>query len=457
MMQASEYRASDFLKWFWRTEDFRRVEERKKLVETPKSVFLLAAGYFLLTFLWVSAFWVLLDAVVKPAVLSFPIVVLSIPYLLASTLAAVLLLVNTLQWPVEYVLVGRARRRLSRHKGLKIGIAGSFGKTSMREILKAVLSVGKKVAAPPGSYNTPLGISSFVNTLQGDEEVLIVELGEYYPGDIKRLCRVVQPDIGVITGVNEAHLERFENLERTRQTIFELADYLGEKPLYINGENAMARGHSHAGNLLYSRAGAGEVKVEGAQTGLGGTSFTLHLGSETMHARSKLLGIHQVGPLSAAVHIALKLGLTPSQIENGIAQTQPFEHRLEPKSDAEGVTILDDSYNGNPDGVRAVIEFLSTLKGKRRWYITPGLVEMGARKEEVHKEIGKELARAGIEKVVLIRNSVTPFIAKGLQEGQFKGELMWFDKAVDAFAALPSLTVKGDVALFQNDWPDQYS
>ena len=89
--------------------------------------------------------------------------------------------------------------------------------------------------------------------------------------------------------------------------------------------------------------------------------------------------------------------------------------------------------------------------------VTPGLVEMGSRKEKVHKEIGKQLARASIEKVILIRNSVTPFIEAGLQEEQYKGELMWFEKALDAFAALPSLTASGDIVLLQNDWPDQYA
>lgn len=457
IMQASEYRVSDFLRWFWRTEDFSHVEERKTLVQTLKSTFLLYAGYFLLIFFSLSALWVLLvDTVVKPAWLSFIVLVLGIPFLLACAMALVLLIVNTLQRPVAYMLVERARRVLARHKGLKIGIAGSFGKTSMREILRAVLSNGKNVAAPPGSYNTPLGISAFVKTLRGDEEILIFELGEYYPGDVKRLCRMVQPDIGIITGVNEAHLEKFKDVERTRRTIFELADFLGDKPLYINGENALARTYAHASNLLYSRAGVGEMKAGGAETGLEGTSFTLRVGSEAIRARSRLLGLHHVGPLSVAAHLALRLGLTAEQIEKGIENTRPFEHRLEPRTDAHGVVTLDDSYNGNPDGVRAVIEFLSSLKGGRRFYVTPGLVEVGPSTEEVHKEIGKELARAGIEKVVLIRNSVTPFIEKGLQEGRFKGELMWFDKAVDAFAALPSLTVKGDVVLLQNDWPDQY-
>ena len=456
MMQASEYRVLDFLKWFWRVEDFSHVEGRKTLVETRKSTLLLVAGYFLFFFLCVSSISILFNGVVGPRFFSFFILVLSIPYLVAYGMTLILFVFNLLQRPVEYVIMRKAKQTLANHKGMKIAIAGSFGKTSMREILKTVLAAGKRVAAPPRSYNTPLGISTFVKKLKGDEEVLIFELGEYYPGDIKRISELVQPDRGVITGVNEAHLEKFKDLERTRRTIFELSDYLGGKPLYINGENDLARTHARAGHILYGRAGAGGVQIEEPITGLSGTSFVLHAGSRAMHVRSRLLGLHHIGPLAVAADIAFGLGLSAEQVEKGIANTKPFEHRLEPITDAQGVTTLDDSYNGNPDGVRALILFLSSLRGIRRWYVTPGLVEMGARREEVHREIGRQLARAGIEKVVLIRNSVTPFIARGLEEAHYSGEVMWFERALDAFAALPNLTVKGDVVLLQNDWPDQY-
>ena len=171
---------------------------------------------------------------------------------------------------------------------------------------------------------------------------------------------------------------------------------------------------------------------------------------------SRLLGLHQVGPLCAAVSLATSLGLSHNQIKSGISKTKPFDHRLEPKTDASGVITLDDSYNGNPDGVRAVIGFLAGLEGHRRIYVTPGLVEMGDRTEEVHREIGKYLANAKIEKIVLIRDSVTGFIEQGLKENGYRGEVIWFDDALKAFAALPNITVAGDVVLLQNDWPDQY-
>ncbi len=457
MMQASEYHVRDFVRWYLRTLNFAQVEQRKKLVVTPKAFVFLSVGYLVLGLLYVFVVWAVLVGIVWWKYLLSLFVFLGAPIAIVITMVGLLLVSRYIQMPVEYFIVASAKEKLRMHPAHKIAVAGSFGKTSMREILKTVLGAGKKVAAPPRSYNTPLGISAFVKSLKGDEEVLIFEMGEYYPKDIKRLCAFVQPTVGVITGVNEAHLEKFKDIERTKKTIFELADYLGDKPIYVNGENELAQKNGRPTDLLYSRFGVGSWKVQKPKSDVSGTSFVLQNESSKVSVRSQLLGLHQIGPLSVAVDMAADFGLSLEAIERGISETKPFEHRLEPRTDVQGITILDDSYNGNPDGVRAVIEFLSSLRGGRRWYVTPGLVEMGKKKEDVHKEIGAHLAKAGIEKVVLVKNSVTPFIAMGLRDARYSGEVVWFDRALDAFAALPNLTVKGDIVLLQNDWPDQYA
>jgi UDP-N-acetylmuramoyl-tripeptide--D-alanyl-D-alanine ligase len=457
MLQATEYNVGDYLAWYRKTHDFGSVERRKSLVKTGKVQLILLISYTMLIALYGASL----------ALLFFPdnnlryflcgVGLLITPYLLAYLIIIPIFAIRVLQWPVERAIMRDAQQRLEKHPAFKIAVAGSFGKTSMREILKTVLAEGKKVAAPPHSYNTPLGISKFVKSLKGDEEVIIFEFGEYYPGDVRKLCGLVGPQMGVITGVNEAHLDKFKSLEATAKTIFELAAYLQDQPVYVNAENELARKNSRKQDIGYSREGCGEWKVSDPHTDLDGTQFKLIGGEVEIRVQTKLLGLHQIGPLAAAADIAGRLGLSAKQIEEGLAKTKPFDHRMEPKSDSSGVTTLDDSYNGNPDGVRAVIEFLATLSGHRRIYVTPGLVEMGPRTVAIHREIGTELARAGIEKVILIKNSVTPYIQEGLAEAKYPGEVVWFDEALAAFSALPNLTVKGDVVLLQNDWPDQYS
>jgi len=457
MFQASEYNIGDFLLWLSRVKDFRTVENRKKFTATKKSLILLLVTWVFIGLAIGGVILVFLTSALEIALVTLVLVILGLPFLLPYFITAVLMIGRLIiQKPLEYFILAQAKKKLADHRGFKIAVAGSFGKTSMREILKTVLSEGQKVSAPPHSYNTPLGISKFIHTLTGDEEVIIFEFGEYYKGDIKKLCELVKPDIGIITGVNEAHLEKLKTLQNTVATIFELADFLPEEKIYINSESDLARENATAGNILYSKDGLKDWQTEDLKTSLSGTSFTVDIGNQKLELHSELLGLHQVGPLLVAACLAHTLGLTFDQIKNGVEKTKPFDHRLEIKSDLDGVVTLDDSYNGNPDGVRAVINFLAELQNKRRWYVTPGLVEMGEKKKEVHLNIGYLLAEANIEKVVLIKNSATGFIEEGLKEKNYQGEVIWFNDAIKAYQTLPSLTVAGDVVLLQNDWPDQY-
>ena len=465
MMQAAEYRPREYLAWYARVQDFRHVEYRKRLKFSGKAIALLAiALVIVLPVLFVAVWGISLHDDV-PHVVGLGLLIL-LPLLLPYLLLIPLVFLNLAQKPIEAFILSKARKILIKHKALRIAIAGSYGKTSMREILKTLLSEGKKVAAPPESRNTPLGIARFVQTLKGDEDILIFELGEYYSGDIKKLSEFVEPSIGIITGVNEAHLEKFKTTDSTAHTIFELADFIKQpnhsnilkniRMMYVNAEDAIAQDHALPEDILYDRTQAGGIVAERETTSLDGTSFTLRIGAESMNVHTKLLGLHHVGPLLAAAHIAKRLGLTNEQIVAGIQKTRPFEYRLNPRIDG-GVTVLDDSYNGNPAGVKAVIDFLASIRGHRRWYVTPGLVEMGSRKEEIHEAIGTQLAAKGIEKVLLIRNSVTQYIEEGLKREGFKGDIIWYEDALKAYSALPHMTLPGDVVVLQNDWPDQYA
>lgn len=467
MLQASDYRIRDYLRWYNRTIDFRNVARRRQLDWTPKAivlavilVLLALAGVAYVGLLFVLA----LTTGDAPAWARFAIWLIALPFAIAYAVTVPLLLGQALvQKPLEIWLTRKARQKLSAHRATKIAIAGSYGKTTFKEILAMVLSGGKRtqgqslsVAATPGNKNTPLGISRFADTLTGKEDVLIFELGEYYPGDIAELCRLINPDIGVITGVNEAHLERFRKIERTIGTIFELAEYLKDKPVYVNGENEYAAQTADKRHILYNRHGAGPWKAGRPATGLAGTRFALIKGQVKLNVKTELLGLHQIGPLAAAAAIASQLGLKPKQIAAGLGKTKPFEARLQPVVQPNGVVYLNDGYNGSPDGAAAAIDFLAGLKRHRRMYVTPGLIEMGPRTEEVHQAIGQHLAKTA-DVVALVRNSVTPSIAAGLLKGGFTGELLWYDDALDCFAALPALTKPGDVVLLQNDWPDSYA
>ncbi|MFH1838246.1 MAG: UDP-N-acetylmuramoyl-tripeptide--D-alanyl-D-alanine ligase [Candidatus Kuenenbacteria bacterium] len=458
MLQATEYNVGDYLNWYKRTKNFSKVEHRKHLIKTPKAILIFIIAWVILLSFYGAAFflfWLKLGLIKYIFCVS---IFLLAPYFLAYGIIIPIILIKIfIQWPIEFIIIQDARQKLKKHKAIKIAIAGSFGKTTMREILKTVLSEKKKVATPPHNHNTLLGISQFIKTLKGDEEILIFELGEYYSGDVRKLCNLTQPQIGIITGVNEAHLEKFKSIDRIVKTIFELSDWLGDKNLiYVNGENDLAQKNALINHIIYTRNGIENWKVKNSQTNLFGTNFILSKDEQNLEIKTKLLGLHQIGPLMVAIDIAIKLGILMDQIKKNIAKIKPFEHRLELKIDNAGVIALDDTYNGNPDGVKVMIEFLASLNNCRRFYVTPGLVEMGIRTKEVHREIGIQLVKAKIEKIILIKNSVTPFIYQGLKDSNYKGEIIWFNDGLTAFNSLSHLTIKNDVILLQNDWPDQY-
>ncbi|MEK7627052.1 MAG: UDP-N-acetylmuramoyl-tripeptide--D-alanyl-D-alanine ligase [Patescibacteria group bacterium] len=458
MLQASEYNIRDYINWRKKVKNFNEVENRKHLAITPKSLFVIAVISIILLCIYGAALTLMFQWTNPLKYPAFILIIISAPHFLAYGIIIPLWLFNILiQKPIEFFIIKNTEKILQKHQALKIAIAGSFGKTTMREILKTVLAEEKKTAAPSDNYNTPIGISKFVKKLTGDEEILIFELGEYYTGDVHKLCRIIKPQIGIITGVNEAHLQKFKTTNIAADTIFELADWLKNKIVYVNGENALAKNRASNNHILYNRDNVGNWRVQEARTNLTGTSCILENDNLKIEVKSKLLGLHHIGPLAVATDIALRLGISPEKIQQGIAKTKPFNHRLELKNYGDGVILLDDSYNGNPDGVNAIIEFLTSLKNRRRFYVTPGLVEMGAKTELVHKKIGEKLAKAGIEKIILIKNSVTPYIEQGLKENKYNGEVKWFDNATEAFAALPNLTVNGDIIVLQNDWPDQYA
>lgn len=459
MFQTVEYNIPDYINWFNRVKDFSKVSNRKKLEKTTTAKLLLLVVWSMIAIAWLGLAYFLFFSVVNPLlwlVLSL-IVSLLAPWVLAYALIVPIFIGQQLiQRPRVAYLSRRAAKILASHPGQKIAIAGSYGKTSMKDILHTVLGEAKQVAMTPGNYNTPIGIARFAGSLRGDEDVLLLELGEYYPGDVKALAKITKPDIGIISGVTMQHMVRFKTLKAARDTVFELADYLGHKPVFVNGESKDAKERIVGSHILYNRRGCDGWRVEKTSIDLDGTNFLAKKGKKIVRAQSRLLGAHQVGPLVAAIAIADRLGCSTTQIEAGLAATEPFEHRLQPLYTIPGVTVIDDAYNGNLEGFLATIDFLYSLKAKRKIYITPGLVETGEYAADLHRQIGKQLAKQPPDVVVLMRNSVTAYIVEGLEAGKYKGKLILQEDPLSFYTNLQSFTVPGDVVVLQNDWHDNY-
>jgi UDP-N-acetylmuramoyl-tripeptide--D-alanyl-D-alanine ligase len=328
----------------------------------------------------------------------------------------------------------------------------------MKELLLTVLSEGLNVAATPANKNVASSHAIFASKLQGDEDVLIIEYGEAAPGDILKFAKATHPTHGIITGLAPAHLDHYKTLAAAGKDIFTLAEYLHGENVYANGDSLPMLPYIQEakGVRVYDANGTLGWRVKDLELTPTSTSFKLTKGKQTLNLTSGLLGRHQVGPLSIAAVLALELGLTKKQAEAGIAKTEPFEHRMQPRP-LGGAWIIDDTYNGNLEGVRAGTQLLASLDAKRKFYVTPGLVDQGEEKARVHIEMGELIASAKPDVVVLMKNSVTAYIEEGLIKGGYGGEIQIEDEPLDFYKNLEHYVAAGDVVLMQNDWTDNYS
>jgi UDP-N-acetylmuramoyl-tripeptide--D-alanyl-D-alanine ligase len=377
-------------------------------------------------------------------------------------------------WPIEITLkrliISRAAQIIKGYPDLKIiGVAGSYGKTLMKEMIASVLAQKYQVLKTPENINTLLGISELITSkLSKTTEILIVEMGEYYPGDVRGICHLTPPGVGIITGINEAHLERMGSIDATIRTIFELANEVKPGGIIILNASDLhvlnnADKYSKNKTVFWYSSDASpkhpfSVKNYRFFTDGSGIAFDVYeKTNRVMQLRLPLLARYVVGDVIASIIVARKLGLSWENIKNGISKISPPPHRLQAiKNETTGVLVIDDSYNGNPDGVAESIKVLSQFEGRRKIFITPGLVEMGQKTTEIHRKIGKQLART-VDLVMLIQNSVTNYIGEGLLEAGFPEErIIRFDNTLACHKGFAKYIKPKDVILFQNDWPDNY-
>lgn len=455
MLQSSEYQVLEYLTWLHRTRDFSKVVKRKRLVFTAKATVLFGIGVVLYGALGVLIITFALQGGAR--LLAATLLFAALPYVLAYMLTIPLMIGRLLiQQPKEKRLVADAAVRLRKQHCHKIAIAGSYGKTTFKETLATILSETLHVAASPGNMNTPLGIANFTRKLDGSEDVLIFELGEERVGDVRRLCELTRPNMGVITGISEAHLNSFGTVGNIVATVFELSDYLKSYDVYKNGDSELVASHvSPHDHHVYTEKGVNGWRVSDIETSLGGVSFIATKHGKTVWAHSQLLGRHQVGPLVACIDIADKLGLSVADIAEGIKRTMPFEHRMQPYR-LNGAVIIDDTYNGNPKGIKAGLEFLDSIETRRKIFVTPGLVEQGENSEEIHENIGEQAGKV-CDVVVLMKNSTTDAIIRGLNQANFTGALKVVENPLSFYENLGHFVATGDVVLMQNDWTDNYA
>jgi UDP-N-acetylmuramoyl-tripeptide--D-alanyl-D-alanine ligase len=459
MLQSTEYQVWPYLKWLWRAPSFATVAYRRGLIITKAARLLLLVLRLGIILNLLSIIWCVLEGFSTNNAYYFALAVI----LLAAMPIVWSHLVILPIWLGRLLLTPRNNRRIQRaniifknHPGLKIAIAGSYGKTTMKEILDVMLAADKKVAATKGNKNVPLSHANFARGLKGDEDVLIIEYGEGAPGDVAKFARNTHPTVGIITGLAPAHLDKYKTLKQAGRDIFSLAEYLKDKNVYVNKESEALQEFIKPGHHLYDRSGVLGWKISDIKNDLDGMSFKMVKGKETINIKTRLLGEHLVGPIALAAAFVHQSGLSGKDIEAAAKKLEPYEHRMRPYRLAGG-WVIDDTYNGNIDGMRAGLALLKQLPAKRKIYVTPGLVDQGKETKAVHNELGRLIAAASPDKVVLMEHTVLPYILDGMAGAGYRGEVDIEQDPLNFYSNLEHFIAAGDLVLMQNDWTDNYN
>ena len=409
---------------------------------------------------------------------------------LIFTMPIVLILGAIISMPTEMLIsdfyISGARIKILRPKYknlIRIGITGSYGKTSTKFILKTILSEKYNVLATPESYNTTMGnVKVIRKELKPEHEVFISEMGARYKGDIRKICDFVYPQIGLITSIGSQHLESFKTEENIAHTKAELINAIPKKnestissmysftkgynqntkcAIFLPNDNSYCKklydNEKERNKFLYgtndrnSSAYAKDIKMSAK-----GCEFTAVTSIGDIKCNTKLLGELNVQNILGAISIAVFLGLSKEQISKGVSKIEPIEHRMQMLPQANGTLIIDDAFNSNPDGSKMALEILKNFEG-RKIIVTPGMVELGEKEEQFNREFGKQMAKC-VDIAILVGIERSKPIEMGLLENGFdKMKIFVVANLEEATNKIATFVKSGDIILFENDLPDTYN
>lgn len=377
-----------------------------------------------------------------------------------------LLLANFLLKPVEKVINNKyyseAADILKSNKDLKvIGITGSYGKTSTKHFLYHLLKQKYETVMTPGSFNTLLGvIRTTRETLKPYTQIFIAEMGAKQPGDIREICDLVHPSIGIITSIGEQHLETFKSVENVLKTKFELVDSLPADGLaVVNDTNPIVDTLKIDGKeVIYYGKEEDVYRISDLRYTGNGTTFTFE-GPDGLRQELKtpLIGEANITNLLGSIIVAKKLNLSDAEIKYAVATVPQVEHRLQVSHTPNGFTIIDDAFNSNPSGASMALDVLkSMVTDGKRIIITPGMIELGDMQVEKNREFGRKIGETA-DIAIIVGHYNRDAILEGLAQTDIDRNSVF---AVETFAEGQKLMLtkvgKGDVVLYENDLPDTF-
>jgi len=481
ILQSENYNLLRFWRFVYTHPAWWKLEKRQKLKWTPKAISLYSETLFVIVILLAVFyfFWKL-----KGLILLFVLFIPCLPLLLGFSV----LLFMPLDFYLKKGLVKRARNILLKTQITVIGITGSYGKTSTKEILSKILEKKYKVLKTFGNINTDIGIANFIKKnalLVANSDILIVEMGAYGLGEIAKICKMVCPRYAILTGINETHLERFKTLEKIIKTKFELIEHTQQLAvLNFDDENikknysrfdksrTFPRGIRPCRKDLFDiqsspqQAAGCSGKVRDKDICVGARAkeasnikilddfkgFTFQY--QGVDFQTQFLAAHNLILILMCIKIAQELKMDLNQISEAVRNIKPITNRLCPIHNPNtNIMIIDDSYNANFNGIVSGLDVLQRAKG-RKVALTPGVVELGDMTKEVHNKIGM-LYTQKVDLALLIKTHGTDYMIQIFKQTGFKNYKV-YNSAKEAHDDLGNILQNGDTIIFQNDLTDNY-
>jgi UDP-N-acetylmuramoyl-tripeptide--D-alanyl-D-alanine ligase len=331
-----------------------------------------------------------------------------------------------------------------------VGITGSVGKTTTKEILAAMLARRFRVARNPGSLNNTLGFPVALLGIPEGTEWMVAEMGMSTPGELRQVSDLGRPDVAVFTNVRPAHLQAFGSLEAIREAKAELLDGLAEDGLVVANRDdpqVVEIARRHAGRVIwFGRETTADYRVEdvGSLTnGRVGSRFKLVTADETLEVELPMHGLYNIDNFLAAAACANTLGIPLVDIAEAVQAVEPSPMRGVVHRLADGSTVVDDCYNSNPAALNEALRSALEIPGKRHWAILGDMLELGEAAGEFHEEAGRAAAELGFSPII----GVGP-LARRLVEGARSAgaESHWYQGAQAAAAVAEELR-PGDTLL----------
>lgn len=380
----------------------------------------------------------------------------------------IILFINFINRPVEKIVgkhfENQAKNKLASMTNMDvIGITGSYGKTSTKNVLYDILNIKYNVFKTPANYNTPFGLMLTINNqLDIYNDFFIAEMGACKKGEIKELCDLVHPKYAILTRVGLAHLETFGSEKIIQQTKFELIESLPSDGVGIlNGDDEKQLSYKIKNNCKILWIGIDNKNVDCYAKNLEltykGTKFKVKFKKEKeeYEFETKLLGRNNIYNILAGIALGRELGISIKDLQKAVKRVEPVEHRLS-MTKYYDINIIDDAYNSNPMGCKMALEVLNMMPGKHI-IVTPGMIEVGSKEYEVNKEFGRQIAD-NTDEVILIGKEKTKPIYEGLIEKNYsKDKIHILNDVMDAFPLMLQIKQKDTYVLLENDLPDSFN